>query len=62
MKCVVRESGWLECEVSRRRHREGRTNHRESGLISDHREGIALAQQERRLKESKLERRTSYQC
>ena len=34
---MVREIGWLEFVVSRRRHKEGRTKHRDSTLISDHR-------------------------
>ena len=38
---------------------EGRTEHKDSALISDHREEIALAQRARRLKKTKLERRTS---
>ena len=38
------ESGWLECEVSRTRYREGIIEHKDSTLISDHREEITLAQ------------------
>ena len=50
----------MQCEVSRRRHKEGRIEHRDSTLISDQREEIALAQQARRLIETELERRTSF--
>ena len=57
---MVRESGWLECEVSRRRHKEGRTEHKDSTLISDHRGENALAQRERRLKGTELERKISH--
>ena len=61
MKIVWLESGWLKCVVSRRRHKEGRIEHKNSASISDHRGEIALAKQERRLEEANLERRTSYQ-
>ena len=51
---VKNRSVWhsVECAVSKRRHREGRIENREE---------ISLAQQERRFKETKLERRTSCQ-
>ena len=55
------EGVWLECVVSRCRHKEGRIEHKDSTSIIDHREVIALAQQARKLKETKLKRRTSYQ-
>ena len=33
---VVRESGWQECVVSKRRHREGGIEHKYFALIGDH--------------------------
>ena len=47
--------------MSRRRHREERIEHRDSASISNHRGEIAFTQQAIRLKETKLERRTSCQ-
>ena len=47
--------------MSRRRHREGRIEHRDSTSISNHREEIALAQQARILNETKLEGWTNCQ-
>ena len=43
-KRVWLESVWLECEVSRRMHREEIIEHRDSTSRSDHKEEIALAQ------------------
>ena len=47
----------VERVVSKKRHREGRIEHKDYALTSEHKEEVALAQQERRLKETKLERR-----
>ena len=53
--CVWLEIGWLECEVSRRRQSEKEYSTKNLIQLSDHREEIALAQQERQLKETNLE-------
>ena len=47
--------------MSRRRHSEKEQSTKTLILLSDHREEIALAHRARRLKETKLKRRTSCQ-